>query len=39
MTLNIRRTQPNDVLPLSALIREYVVGFYNNPWPGIGAHD
>ncbi|QLG39483.1 MULTISPECIES: GNAT family N-acetyltransferase [unclassified Paenibacillus] len=34
MTLNIRPTQPNDILPLSALMQEYVVGFYNNPWPG-----
>ncbi|MCZ1267216.1 MULTISPECIES: GNAT family N-acetyltransferase [Paenibacillus] len=34
MTLNIRPTHPNDVLPLSALMHEYVVGFYNNPWPG-----
>ncbi|WP_440110819.1 N-acetyltransferase family protein [Paenibacillus sp. QZ-Y1] len=34
MRLHIRETQPNDLRPLTRLMHDYVVGFYNNPWPG-----
>lgn len=34
MTIHIRETQPDDLKPLTALMHDYVVGFYNNPWPG-----
>ncbi|PQP80406.1 GNAT family N-acetyltransferase [Paenibacillus sp. PCH8] len=34
MTIHIRETQPDDLKSLTALMHDYVVGFYNNPWPG-----
>lgn len=34
MTTIIRTTQPKDLIPLTALMHEYVVGFYKNLWPG-----
>ncbi|MGF7036561.1 GNAT superfamily N-acetyltransferase [Paenibacillus mucilaginosus] len=34
MSLHIRCAEPQDLLPLSGLMHDYIVGFYGNPWPG-----
>lgn len=34
MPIHIRETRSDDLKPLTALMHDYVVGFYNNPWPG-----
>ena len=34
MPTHIREARPDDLKPLTALMYDYVVGFYNNPWPG-----